>query len=248
MNRAALIIARRAGKPFFRGWLPPCAVMLLSIACTAYCFAQSASNQSNEFTLQQFRSLVEARLAESSKVSGKSRDKTPAPDLRPAEELFSRLLAVQARGAAAHQSADRLAGWRRAIETRYQTQNAPQLDLEIARFAEARIAAESARIEAQQKQLVEQANSLLGRPPAAPFTALPMRSSEDSLTAAEKQNKDLLAQGEELLSKMFKSYQFGGISVTSLMEYENGLYEIEVEYRLQVARDAVKGPPAAPTR
>ena len=204
---------------------------------------QNAPDSSTELTLAQFRSLVATRLSEASRAATKSREKPSSPDLRPAEEVFGRLLQIQARSAAAHQSLDRLAGWSKAIEARLQTQNAPQLDVDVARFEEARMAAESARLEAERKRIVERANSLLGRPAATPLVALLPLSSAEVPNGVDKQQKDVLAQGEELVTKMYKSYQFGGITVTSLMEYEKVLYEFELQYREQMVQDAMK--PAA---
>jgi len=203
-------------------------------------YSQTAADSSSQLTLTQFRSLVAARLSETSRATSKSRDKQPPPDLHPAEEVFARLLILQARGSAVHQSVDRLAGWGKAIRLRFQTQNAPELDVDVARFEEARMVAESARIEAEKKRAVEQANSLLGRPAAAPLVALlPLSRAEDP-NGVDKQQKDVLAEGEELVTKMYRSYQFGGITVTALMEYEKVLYELELEYREQWARDAMK--------
>ena len=203
-------------------------------------YSQTAADSSSQLTLAQFRSLVAARLAEASRTTSKTRDKQPSPDLQPAEEVFARLLILQARVGAVQQSVDRLAGWSKAIQLRFQTQNAPEFDVDVARFEEARMVAESARIEAEQKRAVEQANSLLGRPPAAPLVALLPLSSSENPNGVDKQQKDVLAQGKELVTKMYRSYQFGGITVTALMEYEKVLYELEIEYREQWARDAMK--------
>ncbi|MBI4478922.1 MAG: hypothetical protein HY651_02765 [Acidobacteria bacterium] len=223
-------------------WLSAMRTLLLLLYCSAG-RGQTAPDSSTELTLAQFRGLVATRLSETSRAATKSREKPPPPDLRPAEELFGRLLQIQARSAAAHQSLDRLAGWSKAIQARFQTQNAPQLDVDVARFEEARMAAESARLETERKRLVERANALLGRPAEIPLVALLPLSSAEVPNGVDKQQKEALAQGEELVTKMYKSYQFGGMAVTALMAYEKVLYEFELEYRQQVARDAMK--PAA---
>lgn len=204
-------------------------------------------------TLDQFRALVAGHLSEATRSAANSRgtkspDRAAPPDLRSADELFLQLLQVEAQDAAAHQSGDRLAGWRKSIESRFQTQNAPELDVAIIRFAEARRIAESARIESEEKLLVGQANNMLGRPATAPLTLIASNRSEDTLTALAKQHKDLLAQAEELIAKMYRSYQFSGISVTSLLEYESQVYEAETAYRQQVARDTVPQSSGPPTR
>jgi hypothetical protein len=235
-----------------REWPPSAVKMLLVILlAAASSFGQStaaAPDADGGLTLDQFRSLVATHLSEASRSTAKSRDKIPPPDLRPADELFLQLLLVQARDAAAHQSVDRLAGWRKSIESRFETQNAPELDVAIIRFAEARRTAESARIESEEKLLVGQTNTMLGRPAQAPLTLVAGVQSEDALTALAKQHKALLAQAEEVIAKMYRSYQFGGISVTSLLEYESQVYEAETAYRQQVARDAVPRSDGPPTR
>jgi outer membrane protein TolC len=188
--------------------------------------------------------MVATHLSEAARSTPKSRDtsreKVPPPDLRPAEELFLQLLLVQARVAAAHQSVDRLAGWRKSIESRFQTQNAPELDVDTIRFAEARMSAESARIEAEEKRLVAQANFVMGRSAASPVVALLPVAPDDPADGAEKRQKDILAQGEELISKLYKSYQFGGIPLIALLWNEQELYKTEIGYRSDVARDAVR--------
>lgn len=218
-------------------------VLPLALLSTGTGFSQSAPDDSGQMTLAQFRSLVAARMAAASRSGEKSRSAPPAPDLRIADELFLQLLLMQARDAAAHQSLDRISGWSKAIQTRFQTQSAPQLDVELIRFEEARMAAESARIEAEQQRLISRANRLLGRPASAPLVALLPHAGETGsgeVEGAQKQAKEVLAQGEELLARMYQSYQFGGTSLTSLMEYEKTVYEFDLRYREAQARDALK--------
>ena len=200
----------------------------------------SFPDASNELTLDQFRSLVSAHLSQVSRGTNKSRDPKPSPDLRPADEVFFQLLMIQAKDAAAHQSIDRLSGWSKSIQSRFETQNAPELDVEVVRFEEARMSAEAARTEAEQNRIIDRANRLLGRPANTPLVALLPDSGGQESSAVESQAKEVLAQGEELVAKMYKNYQFGGISVTSLMEYEKVLYEFELEYREALARNAMK--------
>jgi hypothetical protein len=194
-------------------------------------------------TLEQFRAQVIARAAES--VPPKSREKAPPPDLRAADELFLQLLLAQANAAAVRQSLDRLSGWHKSIESRFQTQNVPELDLETIKFAEARRSAEAARADVDVKRIVEQANAMMGHPAGSSFQALlPVAgTSDDPPSALEKQQRDLLGQGEELIGKQFKSYQFGGTALGSLLWQEQQLYQTELEYRAGVARAAV--PPIA---
>lgn len=215
-------------------------ILLQAIAGVAQSAPDAAANSSNELTLDQFRSLVLARLSQTSRVTNKSRDPQPSPDLRSADEVFFQLLMIQAKDAAAHQSVDRLSGWSKSIQSRFQTQNAPELDVDVARFEEARMSADSARIEAEQRRTIERANRMLGRPATSPLVALLPTSDGEKSNSFEKQEKDVLTQGEELVTRMYKSYQFGGISVTSLMEYEKVLYEFELEYRQALVRDAMK--------
>ena len=194
----------------------------------------------SELTLPQFRHLAAARLAQAAPATGRSRDPQPPPDLRPADEVFLQLLLIQARDAAVNQSMERLSEWSKSIQSRFRIQNAPQLDLDVARFEEARMAAESSRIEAEQARIIERANRLLGRPPATPLLAILAESDGAESNAAEKRAGEVLAQGEELVAKMYQSYQFGGITLTSLMEYEKVVFEVDLEYRQTLARTAMR--------
>jgi len=230
------------------------ALLLALVLRPAAAFSQVAD--SGEMTHAQFRSLVEARLVEASRLAGKSKEKAPPPDLRAASELraadevFLQLLVAQARQAAAQQSVDRLSGWSKAIQTRFETQNAPELDVETIRFAEARMAAESARFEQQRRQAAAQANALLGRAPGAPllalFSATPADPAASAVTqsaanqSSAKPDGDLLAQGRELLAKLYQSYSFGGAPLSALLWQEQEVYKAEWEYRVEMARAAMK--------
>ena len=229
-------------------------VFLGLLTSTGGLFAQSTADASGQFTLEQFRSLA-ARQAEAARPASKSRDKQVSPDTgnaqRAADERFERLLVIQARDAAAHQSVDRLSGWSKAIQLRYQTQSASELDVDTIRFAVAKMAAESARIEAEQKRRIAEANALIGRPADAPLTALVSVDDDPAdagakgapkVSGAQKASEDLLTQGEELLSKAYKNYQYGGVPLTSLLWQEQELYHAELDYRLGQAHDTVSKP------
>ena len=170
------------------------------------------------------------------------RDKAPAakPDLREAEEIFFRLLAAQARHAAAQQSLDRLSGWSKAIQARFEAQNAPELDVQTIRFAEARMAAESDRLGAERRQAVAVANVLLGRSGQEPLTALPGSGAEGAGNGVS--GEDLLAQGRELLARMYQSYSFGGTALPALLWQEQQVYQAELSYRAAAAAAASTWP------
>jgi len=197
--------------------------------------ASNDETQPSELSLEQFRALVAKRLSQAVLTDRKSRDPLPPPDLHPADDAFLELLLIQGKETAVHQSLERLSEWSKSIRARYQIQTAPQLDLDIARFVEARMVVESARVESEQARIIARANKLLGRSPAAPLVAL-----SPEATAADQQAKEVLKQGEDMVAKMYESYQFGGTSITSLMEYENVLYEFDLEYRQTLARNAVR--------
>jgi hypothetical protein len=194
----------------------------------------------SELTLSQFRALVSARMAQSARPGGKTRDPQPAPDLRQADEAFLDLLLIQARDAAVGRSLDRLSEWSKSIQARFRIQTAPQLDLDVAKFEEARMSAEAARIESQQARIIESANRLLGRAPAAPLVALLSESGDAGGAAEQKRAKEVLAQGQELVARMYQSYQFGGITLTSLMEYEKVLFELDLDSGERAAREALR--------
>jgi hypothetical protein len=200
-------------------------------------------------TLAQFRSRVEARLTEQSRAASRSREKLPPPDLRIADEAFSQLLAAQAREAAARQSVDRLSGWSKAIQVRFQAQSAPALDVEMVRFAEAKATAQSAQYEAERQRALRKANSLLGKPANSALVALlPVPSSATSPGALEKLEKEILPQGRELLARLYQSYLFGGSPLSSLLWQEQELYRTELQYRVWLARDAMESSSTGPER
>jgi hypothetical protein len=167
--------------------------------------------------------------------------------LAPADELFSNLLAAQAREAATRQSVDRLSGWSKTIEARFQIQNAPALDRDMIRFVEAKASAESARYSAERQRLAGQANALLGRPAEAPLVAVLQLGSgpapagaaaSDSAAALARLESEVLPQGQELLAKLYQSYLFGGVPLTTLLSHEQRLYAADLDYRLWAAAEA----------
>jgi hypothetical protein len=224
-------------------------LVLLFVLQPGTALAQSApdapADTSNELTLEQFRSLVAAHLSEASQTGKKSHNSQSPPDLRSSDEIFLQLLLIQARDAAAHQSVDRLSGWTKAVQSRLQTQTAPELDAAVLRFEQAKVSSESARIEAEQKRIIERANGLLGRPADTALLALLPPSVDSEFSAIQDQAKEVLTQGEDLIAQMYKSYEYGGISVIELLEYEQILYEFEIEYRESLAQDAMNAATAA---
>ena len=117
-----------------------------------------AAEPKSELTLSEFRALV--------------REQSPQASQERAWEVFSRLLAAQGNKAAARQSLDRLSGWHKAVQARFQAQNAPALDVELLRFSEAKAAASVAQFEAERREALREANFLLKRPPNSALVAL----------------------------------------------------------------------------
>ena len=225
------------------------AVLLLTVLVgAAEGLSQAAPDSLAEMTPAQFRSRVEARLTEQSRAASRSREKLPPPDLRIADEAFSQLLTAQAREAAARQSVDRLSGWSKAIQARFQAQSAPALDVEMARFAEAKATAQSAQYEAERQRALRKANSLLGKPADSALVALLPATSNASSGALEKLEKETLPQGRELLAKLYQSYLFGGIPLSSLLWQEQELYRTELQYRVWLAREAMEPSGTGPER
>jgi hypothetical protein len=191
--------------------------------------ANAAPPDSSTLTLDQFRALFEAHA---SRAAGRSRSPV---DMKPADELFFQLLALQARNTALQRSVDRISEWSKSIQARFRLQTAPQLDIDAIRFAEGKRAAESAGIETEQAQIVERANKLLGRPlDASLVAAAPAREP-----VGPPPSNDLLTQAEELLDKLYQSYQFGGIPLGVLLWHEEDVYRTELDYRLRQARSAL---------
>ncbi|HWP85053.1 MAG TPA: hypothetical protein VNN17_07680 [Terriglobia bacterium] len=224
------------------------AAVLLAVPALAQGPALPGNEPAAEMTLAQFRALAAARVAAAAPAAGKPRPPRSEAALPDGDALFLQLLLIQARTAAVHQSLDRLAGWSKAIQSRFQIQSAPELDVAVIRYEEARRAAESARLAAEQKRIAGRANRLLGRPPEAPLRAVLPETSAGEPDGVAKQLQEALAQGVELVGKMYSNYQFGGIPLATLLQYENDIYQAEVSYRQWVARRAMEqaGKPSAP--
>jgi hypothetical protein len=243
----------------------------LLLALALFCRPLAATaQQKSEMTLAEFRAAVRERIAAAKPAAGLKRGEKPAVDIEPekaaerAAQIFTRLLSAQARKAAARQSQDRLAGWRKAAEARLQAQNATALDADQLRFAEAQASGSVARFEAVRLRAQGEANLLLGRPAASPLVAEmahltgvasadqsiadPAKKTEPSASPAPPAavqepapdlasrlsyyEKQLLPMGADLLTKMYRSYLFGGIPLASLLWQEQELTRMETEYRL----------------
>jgi hypothetical protein len=155
--------------------------LLLVAAGPAASLCQAVPDGDTELTRSQFRSLVAARISREKTPArrGQSQREAAPPDLKPADEGFSRLLNAQARQGAARQSLDRLSGWSKAAQARLESQSAAALDVDLLRFAETKMASELAQFEAGRRRAAQEANALLGRSPDSPLVALfPSSGSE----------------------------------------------------------------------
>jgi hypothetical protein len=201
--------------------------------------AQQAT-EADGMTLAEYRSAVQTRLAAAARTAAKSREKPAPPDLSSAERAFADLLLAQARQSAAQQSLDRLAGWSKAIQARFEAQNAPELDVQAIQFAEAHMAAASEHTEKQRRRAVAHANTFLGRPAASPLTAL-LPSSGDASSGGGNggAHGELLDRGRELLNRMYRSYSFGGTSLAALLWQEQQVYQAELDYRTAIVTESV---------
>lgn len=248
-----VIFSKRATQYTFRAaWRVLAPSLALAVLAA---LSSGAADQKTELTLPAFRALV--------------REQSPAEkqqsNLERAGEVFWRLLRAQNREAAARQSLDRLSGWYQAAQARLQAQNTPASDVELLRFGQAKAAARVAQFEAQRRSAAEEANLLLKRPASSPLVALmeapaeaiPPRTDPKSENAAAAApaigpdiasrraafEKELLPLGNELLRKMYQSYLFGGIPLTSLLWQEQEVYRTDLEYRrlLEEAARAATG-------
>lgn len=157
------------------------------------------------------------------------------------EDHFFQLVDGQVREAAARQSLDRLAGWTKAAQARFEAQSAPLLDVEILRFAEANAEARLERWQAERDVGLTSVNGLLGRGPHAPLIAITsnaspssadFQSANDNLAARIERFEQLLTQAQELLAKMYQNYLFGGVTLPALLWQEEQTYQTELQYRL----------------
>ena len=218
-----------------------------------------------ELTFSQFAVLAPR---ESPPQGAPARPGRPQPevDQRRAAALFHGLLLAQGRQAAARESLDRISGWVKAIQARFEAQNAAALDLEILRFSEAVAATRLARREAEQLRARQRANSFLRRSLDSPLIALPeappakepttAESSKEGpgvsvanstygsrrLAEIEQLEKELLPQGRDLLAKIYQGYLVGGLSLNSLLWQEQELYAVEMRYQSLLAETAVEPP------
>lgn len=230
----------------------PCGI-LVALLLAHYCIA---AEPGTEVKLAEFRALVQsASQPEKAEKKGQAEKSTkPEPNPERAEDVFFRLLMEQGRVAAARQSLDRLSGWEKTAQVRLQTQNASAEDVDLLRFAAARAAAVVAQSEAARLKVLREANALLKRPPESPLTAMTESFVAESAAtppataaptaASSKQEvgadvasrkaqfeKELLPLGNELLSKMYQSYLFGGTPVAALLWQEQQVYQAELAYR-----------------
>ena len=199
-------------------------------------------------TLSQFLDLILARRAQATQ---------PAP-LSKVEEVFRKLLAAQGQEAAARQSLDRISGWSKVAQARLAAQNTGALDVEMLRFAETKVAAELAQLQAARQDALQEANRLLGRGADTPLVAiartLPSSSPAAGLTPGETEQelaspqgatpetpgvphrpdalesfqKEVLPQAQELLSKLYQNYLYGGVSLGTLLWQEQEVYRAEL--------------------
>jgi hypothetical protein len=77
----------------------------------------------------------------------------------------------------------------------------------------------------------------VAEPPLAPQSSAAAGQEVSPGIASRKAQfeKEMLPLGDELLSKMYQSYLFGGIPVTALLWQEHEAFETELEYRLLLA-------------
>jgi len=208
---------------------PALPVLLLLFLAPLFGFAQQRlADPDPDLTLAEFRGLL----------SSEAREQPPEV----VDAAFFELLAAQGRVAAARQSVDRLTGWTRAAETRLAAQSAPLLDVEMLRFGESRAEVRLEQLESGLRKAAAAANGLLGRAPDAVLIALPAENSEarngggtgkasDLAAQVSRLEQQLLPQANELLTKMYQGYLFGGVTLAALLWQEQQVFETELEYR-----------------
>jgi len=204
-------------------------LLFLSFLLSHLALAQTPPEPAPGVTLAEFRRQVAARSED------------PNVPRSVLEYRFYQLVDGQVREAAARQSLDRLAGWAKAAQARFEAQSAPLLDVEMLRFAEANAEARLERWRAERDVGLTLVNALLGREPRAPLIAImsnasPSRadsqSANDTLAARIERFDQLLAQAQDLLAKMYQNYLFGGVTLPALLWQEEQTYQTELEYRL----------------
>ncbi|MBI4464502.1 MAG: hypothetical protein HY647_07335 [Acidobacteria bacterium] len=153
------LLWRQLGPWLFVGRKAAALVILVALS-GSWCL--KAADVPTELTLPHFLSLIRARSTPSNQ----------AAPLSKAEEVFRRLLRIQGQEAATQQSLDRLSGWSKVIQARFEAQHASALDVEMVRFANSKVAAELAQLQADRLGALREANLLLGKTPDAPLVAL----------------------------------------------------------------------------
>ncbi|MBI3894879.1 MAG: hypothetical protein HY313_03005 [Acidobacteria bacterium] len=140
-----------------------------------------AADDSTELTLSQFRAQAKNPRPPAPMRGSRSRE-DPAAEAefrQRADALFFNLLSAQGKEAAARQSLDRISGWSKAAEARLAAQQLAPLDMELLHFAEAKAASRLAQSEGERRQMLQEANRLLGREPSSSFVVLPNKTASD---------------------------------------------------------------------
>jgi hypothetical protein len=202
--------------------------------------AQTANDADSQWTLPEFRSLVARRQ------DFQDREKAHEPmNFQEADRVFVRLLVAQGRIAVSRQSQDRLLGWMKVMEERFEVDSLSALDLEMIRLAEARMRAEAARYTADRNRTTVVVNTLLGRAASAPVIAVfdPPSTSSAAMPSGDfvhhvqvQGEEELLPQGSQLLEKLYESYMFGGIRLSELLWNERQVYQAERDFLVWLAR------------
>ncbi|MBI4442416.1 MAG: hypothetical protein HY649_03450 [Acidobacteria bacterium] len=222
------------------------AAIVLAVAALSGVLRLPAAQTPTQLTLSQFLDLIRSRSAQAQQ---------PAP-LSDAKKVFSRLLAVQGREAAARQSLDRISGWSKVVQARFEAQHANALDVEMLRFAEMKAGVELAQFQAVRRAAMQEANRMLGRdsdtalvaitqtmPSSSPPTGETVQtiSSRPAVTAETPDisqrpaaldtfQKEVMPQAQALLSKLYQNYLYGGVSLGTLLWQEQEIYKAELSY------------------
>ena len=227
----------------FTNWM---AATVLTVAAFSGVQRLPAAQAPTQLTLPQFLDLIRNRSAQAQQ---------PAP-LSDAKEVFRQLLAAQGREAAARQSLDRISGWSKVVQVRFEAQHANALDVEMLRFAEMKTAGELAQIQTVRREAMQEANRLLGRDSDTALAAIAQTLPSSSLStgesvqassgsrdttpetpdisqrpaALETFQKEIMPRAQELLSKLYQNYLYGGVSLSTLLWQEQEIYRAELRY------------------
>ena len=222
------------------------AATVLAVAAFSGVLRLPAAQAPTQLTLPQFLGLMRSRSAQAEQPAS----------LSDAKEVFRRLLAAQGQEAAARQSLDRISGWSKVVQARFEVQHANALDVEMLRFAETKAAVELAQFQAVRREAMHQANRLLGRDSDTALTAITQRLPSSSPSPGETQEaisgrqgtvpetpdlskrptaletfqKEVMPQAQELLSKLYQNYMYGGVSLSTLLWQEQEIYRAELRY------------------